>query len=81
MCVGDAQDAQDDAVCASASGRNFFFGDLSSMLRHSGITFRRQVEQRIVQKLCSKYGEEPRCKGSSKRIKQKMSTQQNSEGS
>ena len=28
MCVGDAQDAQDDAVCASASGRNFFFCDV-----------------------------------------------------
>ena len=27
MCVGDAQDAQDDAVRASASGRNFFFRD------------------------------------------------------
>ena len=32
MCVGDAQDAQDaqdDAVRASASGRNFFFCDVS----------------------------------------------------
>ena len=28
MCVGDAQDAQDDAVRASASGRNFFFRDV-----------------------------------------------------
>ena len=28
MCVGDAQDAQDDAVRALASGRNFFFGDV-----------------------------------------------------
>ena len=27
MCVGDAQDAQDDAVRALASGRNFFFCD------------------------------------------------------
>ena len=27
MCVGDAQDAKDDAVRASASGRNFFFRD------------------------------------------------------
>ena len=27
MCVGNAQDAQDDAVRASASGRNFFFYD------------------------------------------------------
>ena len=28
MCVGDAQDAQDDAVRASASGRKFFFCDV-----------------------------------------------------
>ena len=28
MCVGDAQDEQDDTVCASASGRNFFFCDV-----------------------------------------------------
>ena len=27
MYVGDAQDAQDDVVRASASGRNFFFCD------------------------------------------------------
>ena len=27
MCVGDAQDAQDDAVRVSTSGRNFFFCD------------------------------------------------------
>ena len=26
--VGDAQDAQDDAVCALASGRKFFFWDV-----------------------------------------------------
>ena len=29
MCVGDAQDAQDDAVRALASRRIFFFGDES----------------------------------------------------
>ena len=28
MCIGDAQDAQDDAVRAPASGRNFFFCDV-----------------------------------------------------
>ena len=30
MSVGDAQDAQDDAVRALASGRKFFFGDVAS---------------------------------------------------
>ena len=28
MYVGDAQDAQDDAVCAPAFGRKFFFLDM-----------------------------------------------------
>ena len=39
MCVGDTQDAQDDAACASASGRNFFFCDVYGVEPSKECTF------------------------------------------
>ena len=40
MCVGDAQDAQDDAVRASASGRNFFFRDVPLLRTDRSVFYR-----------------------------------------